>query len=256
MIKETLASFGLNKKEIDTYLACLELGPSNATAISNKSGVARTTTHHICHQLITRGFLSFITKGNVLIFTAAPPEKLLYFIDQERKKLSDREEEVNRVIGEMNKIMNPHSVLPKVKFFEKQEGIEQAYEEFIRSLPPKSTVSSYTNLLDDDFKKKYPNFLEQAKKVRIEKEISVHLLTNATKRSAEKQKKDKAELRETRIRAKEKIKGFGDLFICENKILLCGFKENSFFACIIENQIIADLQQSLFDGNWEQAKEK
>ena len=46
-IKTILEQFDLKPKEIEVYLACLELGSSNAIAIAKKAAVIRTTVYDI-----------------------------------------------------------------------------------------------------------------------------------------------------------------------------------------------------------------
>ena len=81
-ISEKLKEFGLNNKETDVYLACLELGESSVNEIAIKSNIKRTTIYDILESLIKKGLISQTQRGSKRKFFAEEPEKIKKIIER------------------------------------------------------------------------------------------------------------------------------------------------------------------------------
>jgi len=149
MLHETLSALGLNEKEIEIYLASLTLGTSVASVLANRTKITRSTEQYTCQQLVKKGLMTVVEKGNTFLYTPESPDKLLYFIDQEREVLDNREDQVNRIIGDLKSRMNPHSVLPKVRFYEGEEATAQAYKSCVDHISENSEILGYAKRLED-----------------------------------------------------------------------------------------------------------
>ncbi len=82
-----LEDLGLSKGEIKTYLALLELGASKVGKIIKKSGLASSAVHNALHALLEKGLASFIKKGKIKYYRAAPPKQIVDFIDERKEKI-------------------------------------------------------------------------------------------------------------------------------------------------------------------------
>lgn len=136
MIEETLKSIGLNDKEIAIYLAIIKVGSAPASVLGKRTGITRSTAQYVCQQLAHKGLLSVIQKNNTFIYSPEPPEKLLYLIDQQKQELDTKHDQVNRIIGDLRGMINPHATMPKVKFFEGVDGLIEMFEDVLKEKAP------------------------------------------------------------------------------------------------------------------------
>jgi sugar-specific transcriptional regulator TrmB len=88
-IKELLGQFGLQNKEDEVYLACLQLGTAPAQEIAKKAGIKRTTAYDVLKNLINKGLISQTQKGSKKLFIAEPPEKLGELLEEKQSKLME-----------------------------------------------------------------------------------------------------------------------------------------------------------------------
>jgi sugar-specific transcriptional regulator TrmB len=72
-----IESLGLNKKETQIYLSCLQYGLVTATTLSRISKIPRSSIYEITMKLIQQGFLAQHKKQVTSYFSATKPENLL-----------------------------------------------------------------------------------------------------------------------------------------------------------------------------------
>lgn len=89
MNAEMLENFGLSRGEVKVYLALLELGSAQVGQIIEKSGLVSSAVHRSLQKLLERGFASYVKKGKVKQYHAAPPKEILHYIDEQRKEFMD-----------------------------------------------------------------------------------------------------------------------------------------------------------------------
>ena len=82
MIEKTLEEIGLTKSEIKVYLALLELGSSQTGKIVQKSKAASSKIYEILEKLIQKGLVSYIIKSGIKHFEAAPPERIMDYLEE------------------------------------------------------------------------------------------------------------------------------------------------------------------------------
>src|SRR3989344_5764194 len=97
MNTEILKELRLSNTEIKVYITLLELGPSLASKLSQKSKVERAVTYHILEKLIRKGLVSYVVRENRKYFSAAEPEKL-------KDLIKEKEASLNELIPELMKL--------------------------------------------------------------------------------------------------------------------------------------------------------
>ncbi len=130
-VQQTLQSLGLNTKECQVYLALLAAGASPASLLGRRTGITRSTAQYICQQLVRKKLATRIERNNTFIYTCEPPEKLLYLLQHEQEEIKEKADQVNRIIGVLKRMVNPNTTLPKVQFYEGQEGLIDLYERML-----------------------------------------------------------------------------------------------------------------------------
>ncbi len=128
-IKTSLTELGLSGKEIDVYMAMLELGPTSIQEIGKKSGVNRTTCYVMIEALSRHGLVTTFEKGKKTLFAAETPQRLLSIITRELSKVDAKKARLELALPRLLAIYNNASDKPKVRFFEGEAAIGEIRRE-------------------------------------------------------------------------------------------------------------------------------
>lgn len=82
-----LEDLGLSRGEIRVYFALMKLGSTKVGGIIERSGMASSAVHNALKTLAEKGLITYIKKGKIKSYSAAPPGHMLEFIDEKREKL-------------------------------------------------------------------------------------------------------------------------------------------------------------------------
>lgn len=121
-----LQKLGLSKRESLVYVAALQLGTSSIQNVSTLSGVNRATTYVLIEGLVKKGLMHSVTYGKKRFFTAEEPNKLDFFINDDKLELERKSELVKNLIPELDKIFDINKLenKTKVKFYDSTRGAE------------------------------------------------------------------------------------------------------------------------------------
>lgn len=131
-LAKELEQIGLSENEAKVYLAGLALGPSTAQMIAAKATVSRPTTYIMIESLIKRGLMSSFQKGKKKVFSAAPPNQLLYVIASQQRELQERSERLKSIINKIE-IGAKKTAGPTVTIFEGMDGMRAIQERVLAS---------------------------------------------------------------------------------------------------------------------------
>ncbi len=87
--EEALSKIGLSEGEIKVYLAILKLGSVPVNKIKSETHLHRTTIYDFIEKLLNKGFLNYVTKGNVNYYKATHPSKLLDYVKEKEETIKD-----------------------------------------------------------------------------------------------------------------------------------------------------------------------
>lgn len=136
MLTTVLQQLGLNETEVKVYLALLPLGTVPASAIATRLAMPRSTAKYTCQQLVDIGLVTKLNKNNTFLFTAKDPENLYKILEKQKQEIMQKEYDIGRVLGELKKMFNPRSVLPKMQFFEGAENITKMLQDVLDEAKP------------------------------------------------------------------------------------------------------------------------
>ena len=108
-----LKDAGFTQGESRVYVSVLSLGESKVGAIIKKSGISRSKVYDILDRLLSRGVISKIERGGIMVFQALPPKTLLHIIKDKEKMLREEEKKLKEI-------------LPKLISLQPKEGVEVA----------------------------------------------------------------------------------------------------------------------------------
>jgi sugar-specific transcriptional regulator TrmB len=84
---EILKDLGLSNGEIKVYSKLLELGSSKVGKVIEKTRLASSAVHQALNKLTKKGLVSYIKKGKIKHYSAAPPKELLNFVNEKKRKI-------------------------------------------------------------------------------------------------------------------------------------------------------------------------
>jgi sugar-specific transcriptional regulator TrmB len=247
MLLEKLERFGLSHKESKVYLSLLELGTSIVSDIAKKSSTNRSTAYVLLESLVHRGLVSISEKGGIKLYTPAPPDRLVQYLEESVKKYTELIGIAHTVLPELKSMYVGVGPKPRVQFFEGLEGIKTAYEDTLTS---KENIRAYASI--EDMHKVLPDYFPQYYKRRAGKNIKIKAIFPDTPAARERAKHNKEEARETFLIPREKYAFSPEINIYDNKIVFMSLIEK--FALIIESAELADAFKKAFELSWEGAK--
>lgn len=235
-IKETLLKLGFKKQQASIYLACLELGKATVSQIAEKSGIQRTYCYDLLEDLVNRGFVVQMVQGKRRYFLATNPE---WIVKAEKEKLKIAEE----VLPQIKSIYNISGIKPGVSFYEGRKGLDEVYNDTLRY---KGEIISFTTekFLLADGKELGKDYIRK----RVKADIPVRVIGPVSQELLEIKKRDKEELRQTKMLPRDIFTSDIEIGIYMNKVDFINF--NKEFGLIIESEEIADVMRKIFEIIW------
>lgn len=239
----TLKLIGLNKNEAQIYLACLELGPSSAWDIFQKSGIKRATCYAILDNLVADGIAAKTLDKKRTIYSVVSPDELLASIDSRRKQFKE-------MVPLLNAVASQSAVKPQIRLLEGIEGVRQAY--MLGLNQPESSELILFGTADFWLANAAGN--EVYIKERVHKQISLRALLPNTEAGRQIAKKDKQKLRELRFLSKNEYDPRVETQIFGNTVVFIAHSEKEPFATVVENAALAWDERQRFELLWNSAK--
>ncbi len=161
---------GLTKREINVYLALLEIGSTTITEIINKTGIPSSKIYEILKKLQNKGLVSYVKIKNKRHYQAADPKSILTFLDEKRTRIK---ETIPQLLAKQKLAKKKQSV----EMFEGKKAIFNQLRNLIQDAKPKELYLAFTHA--EEHKEKtirlfYKNFIKR----RLEKKLDIKLLAN------------------------------------------------------------------------------
>lgn len=241
-IRTTLEGLGLTDKEAAIYLLLLQIGTAPASTLADKANIPRSTAQFTCQQLTKSGLLRMVQRANTYLFTPEPPEKLELLLHKQQDELAEKENQLHRIIGELKAMQNPHIILPKVQFYEGEEGMIQLYERILELRQPIDSFEEAGELFE-----LFPDYPKEFVRKRIERKIFNRCIApkgnplNVT---------DSKRFIETRFVDSSTFHFTWHVKICENLVGIFSFQKHAPVAIAIEHEDISRNFRLLFEFVW------
>jgi sugar-specific transcriptional regulator TrmB len=123
MPDDILLKAGLSARELSVYRLLLSEGELMASAIARRTGIIRTNAYDVLSGLVRKGVVAYVVKGGRKYFRAAEPEKLLDYIDAQRRDLEETKEEVAAMLPQLRPVGRA-SERPVIEVYEGKEGMK------------------------------------------------------------------------------------------------------------------------------------
>lgn len=236
--KALFEKFGLNDKEISTYLFVLANADSGAREIETNTGIGRTHVYDISKKLIEKGFLTQIEKDKKKVFNAVSPREIL---ENQKNVVSEFEE----MLDELMELRKTDLKKPKVVYYSGKKEFERMHENFISSKIDKEAIAFGDEAF---YTKNEGNHQKKEIDKRLKEKVHFRALAGMSNAILDSQKDDAKENRETRIFPKEIFDLKTTVGVHGNKTVFVN--NNKEFGFIVEDEDLADTIKKIFEIAW------
>lgn len=242
-IKNILLGVGLNEKEADVLEYLFKSESSKVSNIAINCHLNRTTTYVILKSLIKKGLVSSSMKFGVTEFQAIEPNLLLSYIERQKELLDQKKTEIENILPELNNVRENLDVLPKVSFYQGDEGVKQAYEDTLDNNKSKKIyVFSGPDVVFKEMGKDYVDYYVN-KRTRLG--IQSFQIAPDTTWGKFIKENDEKYIRITKL-IPAQFSFDTEMVIYDNKLGIFSFTKNKLMAVIIEDDSIVNTMLALF----------
>jgi len=178
MINLELRKLGLKEKEVNVYLAALELGFSSVQNIAKKAGISRPTAYEIIKELIGKGLMKEIkrqgtTQGERTFFAAESPDNLLGLLRIQKREIEEKEREFVRIISALRSKYYLAGQ-NEIRSFDGPEGMKVLTEDLSQSQTEEIYFISNSQMAFKLWREKLPAIKKRLGEIRL-KEIKKNI---------------------------------------------------------------------------------
>lgn len=129
-MKQTiLKEAGLSGNEIKIYLALLKLGACPVNKLYEETGVHRRNIYDSVNKLIEKGLASYIIEKKIKSVQAANPQKLMTFLEEQKRAIDAKENRLNEIMPELISEFNFPKHEQEAEIYRGDEGIKTIWED-------------------------------------------------------------------------------------------------------------------------------
>lgn len=241
-MNELLLKLGLSIKQINVYLALLELGSQPASIIAKKVNLPKSTVLFICENLKELGYLQKSQQGKTQIYYAEP-EFLEKAVNQD---ISNKKQALEKAMPLLKEFKSPFTQKPQLSFFEGVQGCKKAYLQLLDSKTEILEFGVHTDLEEKFGKKFMDNFIQK----RIKANIELKGIVNLDDSHQNLAKSNKIHLREIQFLNSDKGVLYSSICIFDKKVLLLNLHGDA-FAILIESEQVYKTLKTIFKASWQ-----
>ncbi|MFH1053612.1 MAG: helix-turn-helix domain-containing protein [Candidatus Woesearchaeota archaeon] len=129
---EILRNIGLTDHEISVYQYLLENGQTKAGKVAKDLNLNRPMTYSVLESLIKKGLVNYIIINRLKLFKAAPPDKLVHYLNVKKDDLKNQEEALLKIIPGLMNQHKSETEMPEIEVYEGLEGFKTVLNMVIR----------------------------------------------------------------------------------------------------------------------------
>lgn len=256
MIESFLIKFGLAKNEAEIYLFLLEYGESIASMIGKRLGIKRVTVYPAMESLIKKNLINPYQKNKVTYFEAVSAEELVDVCKRKVAKEVELQKQAEAVLPVFKKLENKRlkpviELKGKIKYYQGLEAVKQLIDETLEEGQKEQLCFGLNKYHTDNLWNEWKAYTKKRASIGM----NVRSIQPDTKPAIEYKKRDKDELRETKLVPCKKFPAHCELNIIGDMIALFTSHGEQPTGTKIYNKDMAQVLRSLFELAWERAGE-
>ncbi len=254
-IARDLERIGLSEKESLVYASLLSLGGAYPSKIAEETKLNRSTVYKILVDLSVKGLVNEIEKRNKIFYQVEKPDRLIRYAKSRISHAEDNLEIAKKLLPDFEGLYSLLENKPRVRYFEKIEGVLAIYEDFLSVQKPYemlafSNAALLEHVLPKDFFQKF-----RRSKERIG--ITTRGIIPDTKADLTYNERmfagyDKKAIPKLRIIPSSKFPFKGEITIYgENKVSIVNLSKEHLTGIIIEDAAIHGMMRMIFELAWD-----
>jgi len=133
-MEKILEKIGLTKNEVKIYLKLLELGLTTSGAIIKKTGIHNSKVYDGLERLANKGLVTHVIIANTKNFKAVSPDRLLDFLEDKKKEISEEEKEIKNILPQLKLLQQLETDDTQAEIFQGWKGMETVFNEGIKAM--------------------------------------------------------------------------------------------------------------------------
>ncbi len=126
-VQTILEDIGLTRNEIKVYLALLSLGSTTSGPLIKQTGLHTSKVYDSLERLSEKGIVSHYLEDNSKHFKAVDPVRLKDFLAEKKKKITQQEAEIMKIIPFLQKRQRVENDDTEVEIFRGWKGMDTVY---------------------------------------------------------------------------------------------------------------------------------
>lgn len=251
MYEQLLTQTGLSANQATIYELLLQLGPSKASKISQKSPLKRGLVYKILDELLALKLAKKEEKpGAIAVYTAEHPTLLRDMVKDKEEQIAQAKTSIEQLLPQITSQFNLAVGKPGVRFYEGLEGIRQVWWD---SLNNTEEICTYGDL--EAIAKNYGQLNEEYLKERKKRGIKKRGITNDSETNRNFLKNYDSDITVTKLIGGNTPIDFSDtvMQIYNNKISYTTLNNQLMIGVIIEDALIYQMNKNLFDWLWSES---
>ena len=243
-----LEEIGLTKSEIKVYLALLDLGSTTTGPIVEKSKASSSKIYEILEKLMQKGLVSYIIKAGTKYFEAAPPERIIDYMEEREAKFSKQKQALKKLIPKLELKRKLSKYKSEATIFRGLKGAETVMNDVLKTM--KKGEEYYLIGGVHGASEAYMRFIKHYHERRSKKGIKVKILYSET---GKKWAENIMHLPNTEIKfAPSQLLTSSFVLMYKDKTLIIIPTSNDVTYIRIDNKEVTDSFKSQFKLLWEQ----
>lgn len=258
-INEKIQKIGLSEKEARVYLYLLSSQGGYPSKVSTETKLNRSTVYKILTGLSIKGLATEIEHGKKIFYQPEPLSKLERYMNYQVERAQNAKESAIKIMPELEE-MFAKAENPKVSFYKGKEQVIEAYLRHVQvEKPYKMTAFANVQYIKKFLPEKVFSFYKKEKE-RIG--ITARGITSSNPYSYEFQKDTHSGIKrniwpELRFIPEDIFPFTAEMTMFDgNKVSIIKFEEEHPIAIVIEDKMVHDMMNMLFEFIWKRAEKK
>ncbi|MFH1589580.1 MAG: helix-turn-helix domain-containing protein [archaeon] len=247
MDAKILEEIGLTKSETNVYLALLELGSTTTGKIVDKSHASSSKIYEILDKLMQKGLVSFIIKSNIKYFEAAPPERIMDYLEEKEKQFQKQKQSIKSILPELHMKRELSKYKSEATVYKGVKGLETALNDIFQILGAGDIVYTF---IAGDLDETLNNMFTRHYKKRAELGIKTKTIFSETGRKWYETRKEIKHFEGKVIPTESKSPA--TMMVYKDKTIIRIGDAKEVIAVVIDNKNCAQAFMDQFNNLWNQ----
>jgi sugar-specific transcriptional regulator TrmB len=167
-VEMELKKLGLDKKEADVYLACLDLRQGSVQNIAKMAKLSRPTCYRVIKLLEQKGLVRKTQRQKKTLVIAESPDEILGLLRSKKRRIEEQEREFLRIISDLKNrfYFNEKN---QIRSFKGQEGVKYLLDDFSSTTEKEIRVIVFqkNNFLEKELENAYRSIRKRLGKISV-----------------------------------------------------------------------------------------